>query len=88
MEDPSEAIRRQRLIEINNRPASREALEAKYGRVWDTEELAAEFEIKAFIAPMVVVRRRADDVVGTLEFQSRPRFYFSFVEDQGDRGTP
>lgn len=82
MEDPSEAIRRQRLIEINNQPASREELQEKYGRVWNTEELAAEFEIKAFIAPMVVVRRRADDVVGTLEFQSRPRFYFQFVEDR------
>lgn len=87
MDDPSEAIRRQRLIEINNQPASRDELQQQYGRVWDAVQLAAEFEVKAFIAPMVVVRRRADDVVGTLEFQNRPRFYFSFVEDQGDRGA-
>jgi hypothetical protein len=32
-----------------------------------------------FLAPLVVVRRRADGVKGSLEFQDRPRIYFNFV---------
>jgi hypothetical protein len=78
MTDETEAIRRQRLAEINLVPGSREALEAEYGQVWDTSQLAADFEVIGFMAPLVVVRRRADGVKGSLEFQHSPRFYFSF----------
>lgn len=82
MSDPTEPIRRQRLVEINAAPASREALEAKYGQVWDAEELARDFEVLGFMAPYVVVRRKADGKNGSLEFQHCPRFYFNFVEDR------
>ena len=76
--DPTETIRLGRLIEINADPGSREALEARYGRVWNSEELARDFEVLGFAAPLVVVRRRSDRQRGTLEFQHHPRFYFLY----------
>ena len=78
MNDPTEAIRRERLAEINAEPGSRQALEAQYGNVWDTQELSRDFEVEGFLAPLVVVRRKADGQRGSLEFQHQPRFYFSF----------
>lgn len=81
MDDPTEAIRRQRLVEINTEPGSRAALEASHGQVWDTDELRRDFEVLGFLAPVVVVRRRGDGWKGSLEFQHQPRFYFNFVPD-------
>jgi hypothetical protein len=78
MSDPTEAIRRQQLAEINLVPGSREALEAEHGQVWDTDQLAADFEVIGLMAPLVVVRRRADGVKGSLEFQHNPRLYFNW----------
>lgn len=82
MTDPTESLRRARLAEINAEPAGREALAARYGRVWDTEELAQEFEVLGFQAPYVVVRRKADGQLGSLEFQHDPRLYFGFHPDR------
>ena len=79
MSDPTETIRRERLVEINAEPGSREALEAQYGQVWTTDELADTFEVVGFMAPLVVVRRKADGVKGSLEFQHNPRYYFNFA---------
>ena len=56
MTDPTEAIRRQRVAEINAEPGSREALEAEHGQVWDTTELQRDFEVLGFLAPYVVAR--------------------------------
>lgn len=81
MSDETEPIRRQRIVEINAEPGSREALEATYGQVWDTQQLGADFEVIGFMAPYVVVRRKADGVKGSLEFQHFPRFYFNFAPD-------
>jgi hypothetical protein len=78
MSDPTEALRRERLAEINLVPGSKEALEAQYGQVWDTNQLRADFEVLGFSAPFVVARRKADGVRGSLEFQHNPRFYFNF----------
>ena len=83
MIDPTEAIRRERLAEINTVPGSREALEAEHGQVWDTDQLRQDFEVIGFLAPLVVVRRRGDGVKGSLEFQSAPRFFFNFEPDTG-----
>ncbi len=83
MNDPTETIRRERLAEINIVPGSREALEAKYGQVWDTGELTEEFQAIGFMAPLVVVRRRSDGVKGSLEFQGNPRFYFNWQPHNG-----
>jgi hypothetical protein len=82
MNDPTESIRRERLAEINAEPGSREALEAEYGQVWNTQELAEAFEVIGFVAPLVVVRRRSDGKKGSLEFQHSPRLYWGFVEDK------
>jgi hypothetical protein len=81
MNDPTEAARRKRLAEINAEPGSREALEAEHGQVWDMQQLRQDFEVIGFLAPLVVVRRKADGVKGSLEFQHMPRFYFNFVAD-------
>ena len=79
--DPTEAIRRGRLAEINAENGDRGQLERLHGRVWDTSELAADFEVIGFMAPYAVVRRRSDGVLGSLEFRHHPRFYFGWQED-------
>lgn len=80
MEDNTEDIRRELVKNINSDPGSRETLEAEYGQVWDTQELGRDFEVIGFIAPFVVVKRKADGVRGSLEFQHSPRFYYNFKE--------
>lgn len=67
---------KQKLLAQESLP--RAELEAKYGRVWNTRELAQEFIITSIVAPHVVVRRKADDVVGRMALQNDPRYYFSF----------
>ncbi len=81
MDDPTENVRRTRLVEINAQSDSRDALTARYGQVWDTSDLAGDYEVIGFLAPFVVVRRKSDGQKGSLEFQHNPRFYFNFVED-------
>ena len=66
MTDETETIRRDMLVEINTDPGSREAMEAKHGQVWNTDQLRQEFDVLGFLAPLVVVR------------QHHPRFYFNF----------
>jgi hypothetical protein len=46
MADATEAIRRERLVEINTHTSDRDALEAEYGQVWNTAELCVEFEVQ------------------------------------------
>jgi hypothetical protein len=82
MSDETEAIRRQQLVEINARPGSREALEAQHGQVWDTRQLGQDFNVEGFMAPYVIVRRKADGQRGSLMFQHDPRYYFSFEPHQ------
>jgi len=82
MNDSTEAVRRVLVNEINSNPGSREALEKEYGQVWDTNQLSQDFEVTGFMAPFVVVRRKADGAVGSLMFQHSPRFYFSFTGDK------
>ena len=78
MTDTTETIRRQRTAELNAEPGSREALEAEYGRVWNTEEMMDEFHAVGFMAPLIVVHRKSDSAKGSLEFQHSPRFYFNW----------
>lgn len=79
--DETEDIRRELVNEINADPSGRQALEAKYGQVWDTDQLRQDFEAIGFMAPFIVVRRKSDGKEGSLMFQHNPRFYFSFTED-------
>jgi hypothetical protein len=81
MADPTEAIRRQLAVVINESPRSRELLEAKFGQVWDPDQLQEEFDVVGFRAPFVVATRRSDHRLGSLLFQNAPRFYFAFVPD-------
>jgi len=64
---------------------ARRRLESVHGRVWNTEELTREFEVIGFLAPYAVVRRRADDVTGSIRFQHEPRFYFCFERERSAR---
>lgn len=76
MTDPTEAIRRAMIT--NDVPTDRQRLETEHGQVWDTAELQQDFNVTGFAAPFVVVTRKSDNVVGSLRFQARPRFYHSF----------
>ena len=78
MNDETESLRRLQLAEINAQPGSREALEAEHGQVWDTQQLGQDFTVEGFLAPYVIVRRKADGQRGSLLFQHHRRFYFSF----------
>lgn len=81
MSDPTEYVRQVLAAEINADPASREALEAKYGKVWDTKEMQVDYEPIGFAAPFIIVRRRVDGKQGALTFQhGPPRLYFDFTE--------
>lgn len=82
MTDPTESIRLTQLAEINATPRTREELAAKQGQVWNTEELARDFDVLGFLAPYVVVRRKADSQLGSVAFQHASRFYFDFTPDQ------
>jgi hypothetical protein len=63
-------------------PRTRESLEANVGKVWDEKELFDEFVVTAWIGLTAVVQRKADNVVGLLDFQNEPRFYFNWQEHQ------
>jgi hypothetical protein len=57
----------------------RDLAEAK--QRWDTDQLREEFEVIGFMAPFVVVRRKAEGAKGSMEFTHNPRFYFNFVPE-------
>ena len=76
--DATEQIRRNLVLQM---PAAAAAAFAAGEPTWDTEELGRDFEVLSFLAPFVVVRRRADDVRGTLQFAHHPRRYFAWRPD-------
>ncbi len=77
MTDETEALRKQRIAELQLDADIREGLEKRYGKVWSTNEMTEDFTCIGFMAPYVVVRRKSDGVKGSLEFQHQPRFYFN-----------
>ena len=56
-------------------------LAAETSPTWTTAEMTAEFETLSFAAPFVIVRRRSDGAVGSLEFTHSPRVYFGWWAD-------
>ena len=87
--DHTEEARRDLLPNVNavtrdeaNKPRSesdvRADLEARYGKVYNTDEMCAEFTAIGFAAPLVVVKRNSDGVKGSLFFTRSPRFYYGF----------
>ena len=85
--DPTETIRRSEITRINtavessDEDAERVRLEAEHGQAWNTKQLQKEFDVTGFMAPFGMVTRKADNIVGTLEFQHGPRYYFNFKEN-------
>ena len=71
--DVTENARRELTKKINSLKADRENLEDKFGQVWNTEELTAEFEVQGFLAPFVVVIQKRS-VKGSMMFQDYPDF--------------
>ena len=58
-------------------------LTAKFGEdVYDTPGATERYEFLSFLAPFVMVRRKSDNVKGTLQFRHHPRLYFGFVADK------
>lgn len=59
---------------------SREELAALHGEVWTTAELARTFVVTAIIGSRLIVRRKADGIVGSLAYQEGPpRLYYGFT---------
>lgn len=74
MSDITEDARREALQQVN-----REGVPSDYdGPVWDTTTLQEEFEVEGFMAPYAVVRRKSDQVRGSVTFTHSPRVYFDF----------
>lgn len=82
MLDPTEALRQGLAAVINAFPLTREELTTLYGQVWDSAELARDFDVVGFLAPFVAVIRKSDNAMGTLEFQHHPRLYYDFRADE------
>jgi len=74
--------RREIIQEVNAVPKTRRELEALGNDVWDTQELAEDFEVLGFRSPFVIVESRIDGTRGSLMFQNDPRFYFHFERDR------
>lgn len=77
-----EMAQRARQAELVAEGTERDALVARYGTVYTTDEMREVFEPVGFMAPFMVCKRRSDGAVGSLEFAGRPRFYFNFVLDK------
>lgn len=82
MENEFESMRRTLAAETNSVKGDRELLEAKHGKVWDTDELARDFDVLGFMAPFIVVKRKDNGDMGSLQFQHSPRFYFGYKKDR------
>lgn len=49
-----------------------------------TDEMREQYEVVGFQAPFVVVRRKADGQLGSLQFTHQPRVYFGWaLHDNG-----
>jgi hypothetical protein len=61
-------------------------LAADPDRKWTTAQLQEEFEVLEFSAPFVVVRRKSDQALGSMEFTHSPRVYFGWSphEDESE----
>ena len=79
--EAAETLRLCRLVRLNAEAADRPTLERRHGQVWDPAELRRDFTPIGYMAPYVVVCRKAGGIRGSLEFQHHPRFYFNWKED-------
>jgi len=79
--DNTESRRRMLVRHINDVEAGREALEERFGQVWDTAQLGEDFIVESFLAPFVLVIHKKTQHKGTLVFQHRPRFYWEWTPE-------
>lgn len=63
---------------------TRADLQAKYGQVWNDDELERDFLGCIQIGPLALVVRREDGVAGSLSVQNEPRLYHTFVTFHGE----
>lgn len=80
--DETEGPRRMLQAVLNTDQRDRAALEAEYGRCWDTSELSRDFDVLGFMAPFVVAVKKATREKGSLEFRHAPRLYFNWMPDR------
>ncbi len=80
MSDPTEHLRKERIVSIQDSDNSRQALQSRVGQTWNTSELQENFEALGFLAPYIVVRRKVDQIKGSMEFciSDGERVYHSF----------
>jgi len=81
--DETEGIRRKMIAESQPDQHLAECVKNDGKRYNGREELLAEFDVTGFLAPFVVVTRKSDGRVGTMEFTHNPRVYFNFEPDNG-----
>ena len=78
----TDSVRRAQQIYLNTEAVvavdPQADLAAKYGKLWDSQEMQTEFSVSGFMAPYVGVTRKVDGVKGTMLFSHSPRFYHSF----------
>ena len=61
----------------------RREIESQVGEVWDTSELAEEFNIEGFFGPgFCYGTRKGDSDKLTLQFTHSPRFYYNLRYDK------
>lgn len=78
-------MRRKRQSKVVVEAKSQEELEGLYGRVWTQQEVAKEFVITAIIGNTVVVRRKDEGTVGSLDYQTGPpHLYFNWRQASPD----
>jgi hypothetical protein len=76
MSTEADAIRREMIA--TGQPA-RDLEQAK--DTWTMAGLQRDFDVLGFAAPFVVVRRKSDGAVGSVEFTHSPRTYFGWKPD-------
>lgn len=76
----TEQIRRALQNAINTEAvhSEEEDLRAKYGQLWNTNQMQEDYTVHSFAAPFIEVTRKSDGVNGLLMFSHRPRWYHSF----------
>ena len=76
MIDETESTRRAMLA------AGQPAIDAATApELLDTEQMSALYTVRAFLAPFVIVQRKSDGRMGSMEFTHSPRRYFNWQPD-------
>lgn len=57
----------------------RKVLARQFNDVMTTAEMMEQYEAVGFGGGLVVVRRRSDGVLGSLQFDHSPRLYYGFL---------